>query len=147
MARLRRPSPAVRRRRRRRSSSSAHSNNYISKTSWPILVQCYQWYLWGVGRAALGFGADWIKTVVTMAIYNGKNGVSAFSESYLIGPLSNWQVTRTGIISRTSSNSGRVGLFTTELFALERFHRLWMGKMVSLFFLSYYEFSLYQTYR
>ena len=51
--------------------------------------------------------------------YNGKNGVSAFSQSSLIGSLSNLQVTRTGIKSRMISNLGWVGLFTTELFALE----------------------------
>ena len=71
--------------------------------------------------------------------YNGENGVSAFSQSPLIGSLSNLQVTRTGIKSRMNSNLGRVGLFTTELFALERSHWLWMGKLVSPSFLSYYD--------
>ena len=54
--------------------------------------------------------------------YNGKNGVSAFSQSPLIGSLSNLQVTRTGIKSRTSSNLGQVRLFTMELLALEHCH-------------------------
>ena len=52
--------------------------------------------------------------------YNGQNGVPAFSQSPLIGSLSNLQVMRTGIKSRMSSNLGRVGLFTTELFSFER---------------------------
>ena len=52
--------------------------------------------------------------------YNGQNGVSAFSQSALIGSLSNLQVTRTGIKSQMSSTLGQVRLFTTELFALER---------------------------
>ena len=54
--------------------------------------------------------------------YNGKNGAFAFSQSRLIGSLSNLQVMRTGMQSRKSSKFGRVGLFTTELFALERSH-------------------------
>ena len=79
--------------------------------------------------------------------YNEENGVSAFSQSPLIGPLSNLQATRTGIKSRMSSNLGRVGFFTTELFTLERSHWLWMEKMVSPSFLIYYEFSRHQTFR
>ena len=71
--------------------------------------------------------------------YNGKNGVSTFTQSPLIGSLSNLQVTRTGIKSRMDWNLGQVGHFTTELFALERSHWLWMGKMVSPSFLSYYD--------
>ena len=51
--------------------------------------------------------------------YNGQNCVPAFSQWPLIRSLSNLQVTRTGIKSRMSSNLGQVGLFTTELFALE----------------------------
>ena len=48
-----------------------------------------------------------------------KNDVSSFSQSPLIGSLSNLQVMRTGIKAQTSSNLGRIGLFTLELFALE----------------------------
>ena len=47
------------------------------------------------------------------------NDVSSFSQSPLIGSLSNLQVMRTGIKAQTSSNLGRIGLFTLELFALE----------------------------
>ena len=39
--------------------------------------------------------------------------------SFLIGSLSNLQVTRTSITSRTSSNSRQIGIFTLELLALE----------------------------
>ena len=60
--------------------------------------------------------------------YNGQNGVPAFCQSPLIRSLSNMQVTRTDIKSRMSSNLGRVRLFTTELFALERSHWLEWGK-------------------
>ena len=68
-----------------------------------------------------------------------KNDVSSFSQSPLIGSLSNLQVTRTGINARTSSNLNRIGLFTFELFATERgffSHRLKMEKMMSPLFSS-----------
>ena len=48
-----------------------------------------------------------------------KNDISSFSQSPLIGSLSNLQVMRTCIKARTSSNLGRIGLFILELFALE----------------------------
>ena len=48
-----------------------------------------------------------------------KNYVSSFSQSPLMGSLSNLQVTRTGIKAQMSSNLGRIGIFTLELFALE----------------------------
>ena len=48
-----------------------------------------------------------------------KNDVSSFSQSPLIGSLSNLQVMSTGIKAQKSSNLGRIGLFTLELFALE----------------------------
>ena len=66
-----------------------------------------------------------------MTLSSEKNDVSRFSQSPLIGSLSNLQVLRTGIKARTSLNLGQIGLFTLELFALERGfffpHRL-MGK-------------------
>ena len=80
----------------------------------------------GRGEAALGFGANqncgYHGNRKLPLAYNGENGVPAFSQSHLIGSLSNLQVTRTGIKSLMSSNLGRVGLFTTELFALESSH-------------------------
>ena len=60
-----------------------------------------------------------------------KTDVSNFSQSPLTGSLSNLHVTRTGIKARTSSNWGRIGLFTLEFFTLERRffpHSLIMGK-------------------
>ena len=79
--------------------------------------------------------------------YNGQNRVLVFSQSSLNGSFSNLQVTRTVIKSQMSSKLGRVRPFTMELFALERSHGFWMGKMVSPSFLGYYEFSLHQLYR
>ena len=50
---------------------------------------------------------------------NGENVVLRIAPSLLIESSSNLQVTRTAIKSRTSSNSGKIGLFTLELLALE----------------------------
>ena len=55
---------------RRRRPSSTISNMNISATSWPITMKFYQFYQkhhWDGGKAALGFGSDWIKTLVSMA--------------------------------------------------------------------------------
>ena len=79
-----------------------------------------------------------------------KNDVSSFSHSPLIGSFSNSQVTRTGITVRTSSNLGRIGLFTSELSPLSAefcSHRFITEKMMTPLFRSYYELNLHQTYR
>ena len=58
---------------------------------------------------------------------------NSFSQSLLIGSLSDLQIMRTCINAPTSSNLGQIGLFTMELFALEcRFFSPWlvMGKKV-----------------
>ena len=84
-----------------------------------------------------------------MPLSGEKKDVSSFSQSPLIGSLSNVQVTRTGTKARTSSKLGRIGLFTLELFALERgnfSNGLIMEKIMYPRFLSYYELSLHQTY-
>ena len=52
--------------------------------------------------------------------YNGENGVSTFSWLLLIRSFLYFQVTRTCIKSRTSSNFNQIGPLTTELAALER---------------------------
>ena len=43
------------------------SNMNISETSWPIVNKFHQEHYWGGGLAALGFGPDWIITLVSMA--------------------------------------------------------------------------------
>ena len=66
-----------------------------------------------------------------MPLSSEKNDVSSFSQSPLIGSLSNLQVRRTGIKAQMSSNLGWIRLFTLELIPLERgffSHRLIMGK-------------------
>ena len=51
-----------------------------------------------------------------------ENDVSSFSQSPLIRYLSNLRLTRTGIKARINSNLDWIGLFTLELFALERLY-------------------------
>ena len=48
-------------------TSSTFSNMNISATSGPITMKFYQKYHWDGGKAALGFGLDRIKTLVSMA--------------------------------------------------------------------------------
>ena len=43
------------------------SNMNISETSGPIAIKFYLKHHWGGGKAALGFGPDWIGTLVSMA--------------------------------------------------------------------------------
>ena len=43
------------------------SNINISETSWPILIKLHLDHHWGGGLAALGFGPDRIRTLVSMA--------------------------------------------------------------------------------
>ena len=40
----------------------------ISATSGPITMKFYQKHHWDGGKATLGFGPDWIQTLVSMAI-------------------------------------------------------------------------------
>ena len=43
------------------------SNFNISETSRPIVIKFDLEHHWGGGLAALGFGSDWIRTLVSMA--------------------------------------------------------------------------------
>ena len=49
---------------------STLSNINISETSWPIIIKFHQKHHWGGGLIALGFGKDWIRTLVSMATDN-----------------------------------------------------------------------------
>ena len=80
-----------------------------------------------------------------MPLSGEKNDVSSFSQSHLIGSLSNLQVTRTGIKARTSSNLCRIRSFTLELFAFERGffpYRLKMTKRQNNGFFRNYDLKL-----
>ena len=46
---------------------STLSNMNISETSWPIVIKFHQKHHWGGGLAALGFGPDRTRTLVSMA--------------------------------------------------------------------------------
>ena len=46
---------------------STLSNINISETSWPIVIKFRQKHHWGGGLAALGFGPDRIRNLVSMA--------------------------------------------------------------------------------
>ena len=48
-------------------SPSTISNMNISATSGSITMKFYQKHHWDGGKSALGFGLDWIKTLVSMA--------------------------------------------------------------------------------
>ena len=47
---------------------STHSNINISATRGPIAIKFYLKHHLGVGKAALGFGSDRIRTLVSMVI-------------------------------------------------------------------------------
>ena len=69
---------------------STLSNIYISKTSRPNATKFYLKHHWGDGKAALGFGPDRIRTLVSMATDSSHrvimgNGVITFSRMFLIG--------------------------------------------------------------
>ena len=53
--------------RRESDRPSTLSNMNISETSWPIVIKFYQKHHWGGGLAALRFGPDRIRTLVSMA--------------------------------------------------------------------------------
>ena len=64
--------------------ASTLSNMNISETGWPIAIKFYMKHHWGGGKAALGFGADQIRTLVSMAtdsshrVIMGKRASSRF---------------------------------------------------------------------
>ena len=47
--------------------ASTLSNMNISETSQPVTIKFYLKHNWGGGKTALGFGADQIRTLVSMA--------------------------------------------------------------------------------
>ena len=90
---------------------STLSNIDISETSRLMATKFYPKHQWDGGKAALGFGPDRIRTLVSMATdssHNGENVVNTLGPSILIG--SSWflQVTSTFIASRTSSKFGQI---------------------------------------
>ena len=72
---------------------STLSNMYISETSRPITTKFYLKHHWGGGKAALGFGADQIRTLVSMAtdssrrVIMGKRASSRFLDCFWSDPF------------------------------------------------------------
>ena len=68
--------------------ASTLSNINISETSEPIVIKFYLKHHWGRGKAALGFGADQIRTLVSMAtdschrVKMGKTASSRFPDCF-----------------------------------------------------------------
>ena len=68
--------------------ASTLSNMHISKTSRPITTKFYLKHHWGEGKTALGFDADQIRTLVSMAtdsshrVIMGKRASSRFLDCF-----------------------------------------------------------------
>ena len=75
---------------------STLSNMNISETSRPITIKFYLKHHLGGGKAALGFGADQIRTLVSMAT-DSSHRVITFSRLFLIRSFLYLQVTMTYI--------------------------------------------------
>ena len=106
----------------RRPSSSTISNMNISATSGPIATKFYLKHHWVGGKATLGFGPDWIRTLVSMATESSHRVImeKTVSFSYL-------QAMMTCMRARTSSNFRLIGSPTVELAALERLKKIPIG--------------------
>ena len=90
--------------------------------------------------AALDFGPDRIRTLVSMATdsyhlegYNGENLVSTLALQFFIGSSLFLQVTMAAIKAWMGSKFGKIGPGSAELATLEllkKIHRLIMGEML-----------------
>ena len=77
-------------------SASTFSNMNISEASWQIAIKFYLQHHWGEEKASVGFGPDWIRTLVSMAtdsshtVIMGKTALSRFytpciyAEGYIV---------------------------------------------------------------
>ena len=108
-----------------RPSSSTISNMNISPTSGPIATKFYLKHHWVGGKAALGFGPDRIRTLVSMATESSHRVIMEkrclhFSRLFFIRSFSYLQAMMTCMRARTSLNFRLIGPLTAELAALER---------------------------
>ena len=109
--------------------ASTLSNMNISETSGPFVIKFHLEHHLGGGLAALGIGADRIRTLVSMTTDNshrvimGENLVTTLAPSFFIGSSLFLQVTRTTIISCMGSKFGKIRPGTYELAALERLEK------------------------
>ena len=103
---------------------STLSNMNISETSRPITTKFYLKHDWGGGKAALGFDANQIRTLVSMAsdsshrVIMGEKGVITFSRLVLIGSFLYLQVTMTYIRACMSWKFGTHGENGVSTFSL-----------------------------
>ena len=90
----------------------------ISATSGSITMNFYQKHHWDGEKAALGFGPDWIKTLVCMATdsshwgdgeNNGENGVATFSLLFFIRSFLYLQVVMAYMGAQRRLNFSRIG--------------------------------------
>ena len=105
------------------------SDMNISETSWSIIIKFHLKHHWGGGLAALSFGADRIRTLVSMAtdsshrVIHGENLVSTQPLPFFIGSSLFLQVTMTVIKAWMSSKFGKIGPGSAELATLERLEK------------------------
>ena len=101
-------------------SSSTVSNMNISAISGPIKMKFYQKHHRDGGKAALVFGPDRIKTLVSMATDNSHRVIVAtFSQLFFIRSFLYLQVMMTCMGAQRSSKFSQIGPPTAELAALE----------------------------
>ena len=98
----------------------------ISATSGPITMKFFQKHHWDGGKAALGFGPDRIRTLVSMAtdssrrVIMDKNGFATYSQLFFIRSFLYLQVMMTCMGARRSLKFTQMQPLTVELTALER---------------------------
>ena len=106
------------------------SNINIFETSQGMVIKFHLERQWGGGLAALGFGPDRIRALISMAtdsshrVIMGENLVITLAPSFFIRSSLFLQVTRTTIISRMASKFGRIRPSIYELAALERLGKI-----------------------
>ena len=97
-----------------RPASSTISNINISATSGLIIMKFYQKHYWDGGKAALGFGPDRIKTVVSMAtdsshrVIMEETVLPLFLSCFSSDPFLFLQVAMTCIGARRSSKFSQI---------------------------------------
>ena len=119
------------------------SNMNISETNGWITTKFYLKHHWSGEKAALDFGLDRIRTLVSMATESShrvimEKTVSTFSQLFFIRSFSYLQVMITCMRTQRCLHFGLLRPLTAELAALERLknsHRLIMGRTMSPLFL------------
>ena len=126
-------------------SASTISNMNICATSGLITMKFYQKHHWDEGKAAFGFGLDWIKTLVSIATDSSQSvimekTVLPLFQLFFIRSFLYLQVMMACMRAWRSSKISEIRLLTAELAALERLkkknHKLIMEKWCCHFFLA-----------